>query len=1010
MMRQRLLVLILLMLTFGRLDLSAQTCTTKGILLDDWQTASNMSIVVGSDRASSVVSGSGIIGDERDQEILCTPAVSTGSVHFAIAGGNVGISSSVSYYINGTITYDGVDGSPAGVNISPGLGGINMMGQGVFGTEMNTDAVGAGKTLTFIYRVFSDLTHYSDKVFTYTNIPGMTGTVPMYALRNEFSAGAGAAGEADFSSVRAVKIIYSTTQSGQDITLTGGFYVPCSSLLTPTITNVACNPGSNINTPTDDFIQFSMLATSPSSFYEAPNTYTLTATQNGSPVTVLLSNGTAATSVLFDALQAYPFKLAPGTSGKGNVTLTLTPNFGAYPAKSFVLTDPGSCAVVACSGSSPKTISYTYTMPIATTNVTNVQPLIPKFDLSGGKTLTNVQIVANSGVRSSGIYENLGNDQSLLVRLRFRPNYSFNGTAYPYIEYLVFQNPDYPNPTDMTNAIQVPAQGNWTGDITITAGSLSTLAAMTWVNDALQNGFDPLADPRWVTNATAIATTDDDMWHPGLPTIINDLQTFNYTSPTDIGNFTGTGNIPFTYSETVPTTIGGGGNFQGTTISKTYFSLTVTYTYTETCQMVSGNVFHDPNAGNVNNSTSTTNVVPSGMVANLLNSDGLVVGTATVNTDGTYSFPSVAPGNYSVSLSTTAGSAFMAPPASSLPTGWVNTGEYNGTPNTGTDGLVNGISSSFTVVSGTDYTNVNFGIQQPPTSQNLNYVIPQPTGGSFLALNGTGSPSSPGPLQGSDPEDKPVTGSLSGNTIQISTLPTENELYYDGVLVTAGQVITNYDPSKLQVKFTTPGSTSISFTYSYIDQAGAVSTPTTYTISWASPLPITGLRLTAVLTNGYAGLSWKTETETNVAGFEVEKSNNAVVFTKIGFVKAAGNTGTQRTYAYNDAQQVAGTIFYRIKAVDMDGKYYYSNVEKVQSGKATITLAPTVVSGNNSFIYGLDENDRINIYNSYGQLVTVTIAKAPMKEISLAGKATGVYLVIVTAGTEKKFSGKVIKQ
>lgn len=1009
-MKKSLLLFFAGIVVLGNVQLQAQNCSSKGTLLDNWQTASSMAITdVGSDRATSVITGPNIVGTERDEEIICTPAIASSSVQSNILSGIVEINAGSTYMISGNITYDGADASPGGVSVSPGLGGLNMMGQGVFGTEMNTDAITAGKTLTFTYRVFSDLTHYSDKTFSYTGIPGMTGSVPMFASRLEFGTGSGAAGPADFSSVRAVQIRYNTTQNGQDIRLSNGFYVPCSSLLTPVISNVACNPGSNLHSPADDFIQFSLLANSPSSFYEAPNTYTLTATQNGNPVTVLLSDGTAATSVLFDALQPYPFKLAPGTSGNGDVTLTLTPNFGSYPAKSFVLTDPGSCAVVACSGTSPKTVSYTYTMPISTTNVTNIQPLIPKFDLSGGKTLTGVQIVANSGIRSSGIYESLGFDQAMSVRLRFRPYYSFNGTANPYNEYLVFQNPDYPATTTIPNAISVPAQGNWTGDIAGSSGSLSTLAAMTWVGDALQNGFDPLADPRWVTNATAMAITDHDMWHSALPIIVNDQQTFNYTSVADIAAFSGTGNIPFTYSETVPTSIGGG-NFQTLTNSKTFVSFTVTYTYTETCQMVSGNVFHDPNAGNVNNSTGSTNVVPSGMVANLINSDGLVIGTATVNTDGTYSFPSVAPGNYIVSLSTTAGSTFAAPPLAALPSGWVNTGEYNGTPNTGSDATVNGISSSFTVVAGTDYTNVNFGIQQPPTSQNLSYVIPQPTGGTFLALNGTGATSSPGPLQGSDPEDKPVTGSLSGTTIQISTLPTENELYYDGVLVTAGQVITNYDPGKLQVKFTTPGSTSVSFNYSYIDQAGAVSTPTTYTISWASPLPITGLELRATLINDFARLTWTTETESNVDRFEVEKSADAINFTKIDYVKAAGNTTSKMTYNYQDMSEVKGVAFYRIKAVDGDGKFYFSNIEKIQTGKRPITLVPTLLNGNSTTVYGLSEKDRVSVYNSVGQLVAEKIANGYEVKINLDGQSSGVYFVIVSSNSQKKFSSKIVKK
>ena len=129
---------------------------------------------------------------------------------------------------------------------------------------------------------------------------------------------------------------------------------------------------------------------------------------------------------------------------------------------------------------------------------------------------------------------------------------------------------------------------------------------------------------------------------------------------------------------------------------------------------VSGNVFNDPNGGNVNNSTGSANVVPSGIYANLRDGNGNVVAVATVNTDGTYSFSSVFEGNYTVSLSTVSGTQGAAAPAVSIPSGWVSTGEFNGTPDTGNDGTINATSAPFTVAT-TAVTNINFGIEQPPT-------------------------------------------------------------------------------------------------------------------------------------------------------------------------------------------------------------------------------------------------------------------------------------------------------
>jgi len=134
---------------------------------------------------------------------------------------------------------------------------------------------------------------------------------------------------------------------------------------------------------------------------------------------------------------------------------------------------------------------------------------------------------------------------------------------------------------------------------------------------------------------------------------------------------------------------------------------------------VSGNVFNDPNGGNVNNSSGSANLVPSGMFANLVDASGRVVASSPVATDGTYTIPAIGEGSYTMSLSTTAGTQGATKPAEALPAGWANTGEFNGTPNTGRDPLVNGVSAVFTVA-GTAVTNINFGIQRPPIAVNDN--------------------------------------------------------------------------------------------------------------------------------------------------------------------------------------------------------------------------------------------------------------------------------------------------
>jgi parallel beta-helix repeat protein len=122
---------------------------------------------------------------------------------------------------------------------------------------------------------------------------------------------------------------------------------------------------------------------------------------------------------------------------------------------------------------------------------------------------------------------------------------------------------------------------------------------------------------------------------------------------------------------------------------------------------VSGTVFNDSD-GLTDNLIDGTGDNAGGLFANLVDTNGKVVASTAVAANGTYSFLAIGAGQYTVSLSTTAGVQSNPAPASSLPANWTNTGE--GTAVAG-DGTVDG-STAITVAS-SNITGVNFGIAQP---------------------------------------------------------------------------------------------------------------------------------------------------------------------------------------------------------------------------------------------------------------------------------------------------------
>jgi len=97
----------------------------------------------------------------------------------------------------------------------------------------------------------------------------------------------------------------------------------------------------------------------------------------------------------------------------------------------------------------------------------------------------------------------------------------------------------------------------------------------------------------------------------------------------------------------------------------------------------------------------------------------------------------------------------------------------------------------------------------------------------------------------------------------------------------------------------------------------------------SNPLPVQLTSFTAEANQNGVTLKWHTATETNCAGFEVERRQLAVGdWQKIAFVTGAGTSATPKPYAFEDSNVGTGRYVYRLKQVDSDGRYeYFGNVE-----------------------------------------------------------------------------------
>lgn len=86
-------------------------------------------------------------------------------------------------------------------------------------------------------------------------------------------------------------------------------------------------------------------------------------------------------------------------------------------------------------------------------------------------------------------------------------------------------------------------------------------------------------------------------------------------------------------------------------------------------------------------------------------------------------------------------------------------------------------------------------------------------------------------------------------------------------------------------------------------------------------------------------VSFETTNEQNVQYFEIERSNDAKNFEKIGILAAKGNAQNTQNYLFNDEKPNVGFNYYRLKAVDFDGKMQYSKVVMVENTENTHLIA-----------------------------------------------------------------------
>lgn len=165
-----------------------------------------------------------------------------------------------------------------------------------------------------------------------------------------------------------------------------------------------------------------------------------------------------------------------------------------------------------------------------------------------------------------------------------------------------------------------------------------------------------------------------------------------------------------------------------------------------------------------------------------------------------------------------------------------------------------------------------------------------------------------------------------------------------------------------------------------------------------SPLPVEFLNISATpVKEDFAQIDWTTASERNNSHFVVEKMISNNEWDEIGKVAGAGFSVETLNYSFIDKNPVAGLSYYRVRQVDFDENYSFSDITSLKYNTEELKVYPNPSEGLFNIFWDenlVGENSQIEIFNLQGKLVrSFDLGNDSKNSIDLTDVDSGCYIL-----------------